>query len=201
MAVEGNGLINSRVSVSHDQGFTLIELMITVVVLAILATLAAPALNQIEQRRVIGAGSSALDFVQTARTEAIKQGRNMFFVTQEDGEDWCFGISSTRASSESVCDCRVQDATETAACTIVLAGTETPAVFAVQGGDFRNIIMQGEQTLEFSYVRGTLAAGSDRENVIFQSSPRDFRMQLEVNEIGRPRLCGPNRAMGAYPVC
>lgn len=170
--------------------------MITVVVLAILATLAAPALNQVEQRRVIGAGSSALDYAQTARTEAIKQGRNMFFVTQERGGDWCFGVSSTDD-----CDCRIQDEAEAEACTIVLAGTEAPAVFAVQGAGFRNITMAGEQTLEFNYVRGTLTGNSDRDNVIFGSSLRNFQIRLEVNEIGRPRLCGQGRAMGAYSAC
>ncbi|GEM_PF-1198688 len=175
-------------------GFTLIELMITIAVLVILVTLAAPAFNLAEQRRVIGAAESALDQIQTARSEAIKQGREIHFVSQVDGNTWCHGISSTPA-----CDCTVDDETEANACTIVMAGDEAPVLRTTSSDDFRNVTMTGEQEITFNHVRGTV--GDGRSDLVFTSSPNSFEMQVQINLIGRPRACGTNRAMGAYSEC
>ncbi|WP_018949163.1 GspH/FimT family pseudopilin [Thioalkalivibrio sp. ALMg11] len=178
-------------------GFTLIELMITIAVLVILVTLAAPAFNLAEQRRVIGAAESALDQIQTARSEAIKQGRDIHFVSHQvddDGNAWCHGISSTPA-----CDCTVDDETSADACTIVMAGDEDAVLRTTSSDDYRNVSMKGEQTITFNHVRGTVQG--DRSDLVFTSSPNAFEMQVQINPIGRPRACGTNRAMGAYSKC
>ncbi|WP_019611992.1 GspH/FimT family pseudopilin [Thioalkalivibrio sp. AKL7] len=175
-------------------GFTLIELMITIAVLVILVTLAAPAFNLAEQRRVIGAAESALDQIQMARTEAIKQGRDIRFVSQVDGDAWCHGITSTPA-----CDCTVEDPAAANACTIVMAGDEDAVLRTTSSDDYRNVSMTGEQTVTFNHVRGTVQG--DRSDLLFTSSPNNFGMQVQINPIGRPRACGTNRAMGAYSEC
>ncbi|WP_018878763.1 Tfp pilus assembly protein FimT/FimU [Thioalkalivibrio sp. ALE28] len=180
-------------------GFTLIELMITIAVLVILVTLAAPAFNLAEQRRVIGAAESALDQIQTARSEAIKQGRDIHFVSQGDGDTWCHGISNTPT-----CDCTVDDAAAANACTIVMAGDEDAVLRTTSSDDFRNVSMTGEQTLTFNHVRGTVEridSNDDPEPLVFTSAPNDFGMQVQLNLIGRPRACGTNRALGAYNQC
>ena len=57
-----------------EQGFTLIELMITVVVLAILIAVAVPNMNDaIRKRRIVGAAEAVHAQLQFARSEAIKQ--------------------------------------------------------------------------------------------------------------------------------
>ncbi|WP_019592243.1 GspH/FimT family pseudopilin [Thioalkalivibrio sp. ALRh] len=179
---------------SRQSGFTLIELMITIAVLVILITLAVPAFNLAEQRRVIGAAESALDQIQTARSEAIKQGQDIHFVTWADGNDWCHGISNTPA-----CDCRLDDPATPNACTIVMAGEEDPVLRTTSSDDFRNVSMTGENTITFNHVRGTVEG--DRSDIVFTSSPNEFEMQVQINLIGRPRACGTNRAMGAYSAC
>ena len=175
-------------------GFTLIELMITIAVLVILVTLAAPAFNLAEQRRVIGAAESALDQIQTARSEAIKQGRDIHFVSQIDGNTWCHGISNTPA-----CDCTVDDKTAANACTIVMAGGEAPVLRTTSSDDFRNITMTGAQSITFNHVRGTVEG--NRSDLVITSSPNNFEMRVQINPIGRPSVCGTNRSMGAYSQC
>lgn len=74
---------------SH-KGFTLIELMITVAVLAVLVTLAAPSFSEIiASQRIRAAASSLYDTVLLARSEAIK--RNTKITVQPNSSDFAKG--------------------------------------------------------------------------------------------------------------
>ncbi|WP_018138985.1 MULTISPECIES: Tfp pilus assembly protein FimT/FimU [unclassified Thioalkalivibrio] len=179
---------------SRQPGFTLIELMITIAVLVILITLAVPAFNLAEQRRVVAAGESALDQIQTARSEAIKQGRDIWFVSQTDGDEWCHGISQVAG-----CNC-FEPAGAGDACEITMAGDDTPVLRTTHSDKFRNIAMTGGQELRFDHVRGTVSGG-DPEDMVFTSSPSSFGLEVRINLIGRPSACGVGRAMGAYSQC
>ncbi|WP_019023664.1 MULTISPECIES: Tfp pilus assembly protein FimT/FimU [unclassified Thioalkalivibrio] len=71
----------------RHQGFTAIELMVTIGVLAILAMLAAPAFSQIlERQRVIGATNSLLNAMHLARSEALKRNERVTLCPSSDGE-------------------------------------------------------------------------------------------------------------------
>lgn len=75
-------------------GFTLVELMVTVAVLAILVALAAPSFaNIIERNRLTGAANEAVAALQVARMEAIRRGSNTVLCPSTDGascagNDW-----------------------------------------------------------------------------------------------------------------
>jgi len=75
-----------------NSGFTLIELMITLVVLAILLAVGVPSFNNlIENNRVTAQANSLLGAVNLARSEAVKRGVPVS-VRSEDGgfeEGWC----------------------------------------------------------------------------------------------------------------
>ncbi len=86
----------------RHKGFTLIELMITVVVLGVLAALALPSFQSIlEGRRLVGAADDLYSNIQYARSEAIKRNETIR-VQVTTGTNWCFGIDDDTGA---VCDC------------------------------------------------------------------------------------------------
>ena len=63
-----------------DRGFTLIELMITVAIVAIVASIAFPSFQKlIQDQRTIAQANDLLGSIQVARSEAVKRGRNVTF--------------------------------------------------------------------------------------------------------------------------
>jgi type IV fimbrial biogenesis protein FimT len=86
----------------HLSGFTLIELMVSLAVLGILASLAAPSFSaMIKKYRVNAIREELVASIQTARTEAVRRGRPVVLIQEVDtsvctetitpGEDWNCG--------------------------------------------------------------------------------------------------------------
>lgn len=81
-------------------GFTLVELMVTIAVLATLATIATPMFGDlIQKNRIDAAGAELTHLLQYARSEAITRG-NAVTVSTGDG-NW-LGALSVATSSETL---------------------------------------------------------------------------------------------------
>lgn len=88
-------IIRRRVgSVSRQSGFSLIELMVTVAVLAIILGLAAPSFtNLMHQNRLTAAANEVVGALQTAKMEAIRRNTRVALCpsttgTSCSGSDW-----------------------------------------------------------------------------------------------------------------
>ena len=75
-----------RLTTPPVHGFTLVEVMVVVAVIAILATLAAPSFNDaILSNKLTGYANSFVSSAQLARSEAIKRGRTVKLCASADG--------------------------------------------------------------------------------------------------------------------
>ncbi|MHB8473215.1 MAG: GspH/FimT family pseudopilin [Gammaproteobacteria bacterium] len=70
----------------HQSGFTLIELVVTISVAAILMALAVPSFRStIQNNRVTGQANEFITSLTMARSEAVKRGRNAYVCISSDG--------------------------------------------------------------------------------------------------------------------
>lgn len=91
-------------SMHHNRGFSLIEALITVSVIAILALLSMPLFNSLVQKqRASGAAETLYNALQLAKSEAVKRNANVY-VSFSTGNNWCYGINLNSA-----CNCSISN--------------------------------------------------------------------------------------------
>ena len=92
----------------QQSAFTLVELMVTIAILAIIATLAAPNLSQMLRNTKVNTSSGdILSFLQQSRTEALRLGKTVTVCGSSDGSsclsankrNWSTGLIATHSGS------------------------------------------------------------------------------------------------------
>lgn len=172
------------ISLQRFRGFTIIELMITIVVLATLVALAVPSMTGVlERRKVHGAGEKLFADLIYAKTEAIKQNSAVRVSFMGNGATWCYGIADDGAA----CDCTAAD------CTVggVLKVTNQD--------DFPGVTVIADSTLDgastsFTPLRGAANAG----NLQF-TAPVGAELGVVVSSFGRVRMCSTDFGFTACP--
>jgi prepilin-type N-terminal cleavage/methylation domain-containing protein len=82
----------SKTGLRSQQGMTLIELMITTIILAILATVAVPTMKSLfERKSVFANGEFFVKTIKLARVEAIQRGKTVSVITTSGNGDWSQG--------------------------------------------------------------------------------------------------------------
>lgn len=173
-------------------GFTMVELMVSVVILAILLVIATPSFTEFfERARVRGAAEDALALMAQARQAAVEADRNIRLKVNGSTSDWCLGavqqtdpatagdlVSTTPAA----CNC----ASNAAAC---LVGGE---VLVADGAASDGVTVNaGSLATDFTYDSkgGTLANLGATPQVEFVSSSGRYGLRLQVNALGQARIC------------
>lgn len=168
-----------------QRGLTLIELMVTLVVLAIIVSIATTVPDILDKRRAIGAQEALYSEIQFARSEAIKQSRDIH-VDVNDGAGWCMGVTDKPS-----CDCAATDAT---ACTIRYGGSDVARV--LDGSDFEGVSMNSNTgEMVFDSIRGMLKSG---DGTIKLSTTGVNDLGVVISVMGRVRFCGED---GGYEAC
>ena len=174
----------------------MVELLVVVAIIALLAQGASAAFNDlIARRRLDAATSEVIDMLQIARSEAVRQMRNMTVThPSDDSPAWALGISDLGD-----CDPSITDAAASGACTIRIGGVA--ALHRI--GAERHATIRANATRPrtvFSGTRGT-AMGSNASIRLDLADGRQVR--VIIANIGRIRACSPSgdQHVSGYPNC
>jgi prepilin-type N-terminal cleavage/methylation domain-containing protein len=168
----------------RQDGFTIIELMVVVVIAAILLTLAAPSFNDmLQRRRMEGQVSELVTDLQYARSEAVQRNRNVVLVTGGAGTCYTIAAWSTGVGS---CDCTASPAC-TGGPTALKTVTLTNSVTVTNGISF-----------DFEPVRGSLQSATDTTATVTLGS---WQVNAVVPAHGRVSSCSPSGSLRGYTSC
>lgn len=166
-----------------SRGFSLVELMVTVAIIAIAFSVAVPSItNSVETQRISGAARTLDYFFLQARSEAAKKNAPVSVVfTITSATDWCIGLSDTTPD----CDCNEEDACAIDGKELVIFGSDYPQV--------RLETTRNPITIEPVRGRGQTSSVSLELN----GKELDVRRSI----IGRTRVCSPDSKFGRYDKC
>lgn len=183
-----------------NKGFTLLELMIVMVVVAIGVALAVPSFQDVLERRETTAQAEELSaFLAYAQSEAIKS-NDMISVqlTYTDANNWCIGANEGIAG----CDCRETDTGAENFCSlngvvkILSSATHTRSSMSAHSTD---------TLFAFDPIRGTMVAGDLGNNHGFtlQSDNANWSLQVDIGVTGRIIICNPDtlKKVPGYKAC
>jgi len=176
---------------SKNKGFTVIELMIVVAVIAIIASLALPSYRTIiEKRAVTSAANQIQSFLSQAQTVSIK--RNQFAVvnvqswTDDDGDTaWCFGVRAEQDNTDSAsCNCQTGND-----CTV----DGVQRVLSHQNFNRSNVFVDATfgdgNNIVFDPVRGLVVGGNTAEVQLCSPDQQSYALNVRVGVTGRTSIC------------
>jgi prepilin-type N-terminal cleavage/methylation domain-containing protein len=176
-------------------GVTLIELMVSLAVLAILTVAAIPSFVDFRERAAVrGAGDELVSFWANAKLEALKRDQLITVNIRKSGTTMCMGATTAPAG----CNCFTAGACDVG---------QFPKDNSTQAqADWRGVTMVGQPTLgptdnddvglaTIDPKRGYLTTSTDVGGTTIQSpGSNSFRLRLYVDRWARPYLCAPTNS-------
>lgn len=185
----------------HERGFTLIELMVTLVVVAILVAMAAPSFADFFERyRLRSAVDDTIAVFAQARQAAVEADRNV--TVKVDPAAWCVGAvqapePATAGSlvevSPAACDCTTPVTCSVDGVPLFADGSgRTGVSVSVTGGIFT-----------FDSKNGTLTDLVASHRIAFLSRTGRYGLDVLVGPLGQTRACVPagKRYIPGYRTC
>ncbi len=175
---------------AQHEGFTLVELLVTLTIAALLAGVAVPAMARfLDNARLRAATGDLARELVLARSHAYTFRKPIYFNVTVTGAAWCYGWGETpdcdcSSNTRSACLTRESDLTREHRQT----SADYPQIRLILTGRRRT-----SQVLRFSPVRGTATATT------LALENRDSQARVIVSILGRVRTCSPD--MTGYPPC
>jgi type IV fimbrial biogenesis protein FimT len=175
----------ARKPMAKARGFTLIELMIVVVIVALATTIGMPSYRTwVQNTQIYNATESTMNGLQKAKAEAVKQNANIQFVLAAN-PPWIIqvagGAEIERATTEGAKNVTAKGWTVDPATGLATTTQATTVTFSNLGGVVANAANLGE----IDFTSST------------QTSSRNLRIMIGVG--GNVRMCDPNLTAGSSP--
>jgi len=184
---------------SRIAGFTIIELMISLLLLAVAAALSLPSYrDMIEKRQLTHGAEQIMAFVGSAQLEASRQND---FVTiswsRTADNDWCFGATL----GADACDCTETAPAETNFCAI----NAEPSVISHLDVGSRDLLksISGDDDYTFDPIRGIFANFGADLAVEMSSDSGSYALTLVMNQAGNAFICSTDNdhKVPGYGIC
>lgn len=184
---------------SRDRGFSLIEVMMSLVLMGIGMALALPSYRDMVEKRQITNGAEQLaSFINTAQGVAMKTNQVVTVsYSRSDDDDWCIGA----VSGETPCDCTESN---TAAADYCQIASQSFILNNEHAAD-RDLVhsVTGDGAYAFDPIRGLFMDLDDSLTMELRSQNEAFRLNVMVNNTGRVILCSSSsdHAIPGYQLC
>lgn len=184
---------------SRQAGFTVIELMISLVLLAVAAALSLPSYrDMIEKRQLTHGAEQIMAFVNSAQLEATRRNSSVTISWSRTADNnWCFGTTL----GATACDCTETNPAETDFCAV----DNTPSVISNLNVGSRDLLksVSGDDDYTFDPVRGIFDDFTNDLTVEMSSDSQSYALNLVVNRTGQAILCSKddNHKVPGYGIC
>jgi len=186
--------------ISFCVGFTIIELMIALAVVAVITSLALPSYRDLlEKRQVTSAAEQLKTFLSAAQIESVKRNESVAVTYSRSAVDsWCLGLTVGTAA----CDCTIADPSDSGACLV----DGDLRVFSNANLNHPDIMhaISGDGSFAYDPVRGLLLDHSDQISLQLESpNQTSYALNVEVNVTGEVKICSPSvtSAVPGYAPC
>ena len=181
-------------------GVTLIELMVSIAVLAILLALAVPSFSDFRERQALrGAADNFVAAIGLAKQEAVKRDAwvRVDFKPVSATSGVCLGakvVTTATAAASAGCNC----ATAPAACDVT--------VFPSTGSELRRVELVAD-SIQFDesdtgFVidpKTAMLTDEDHAGGLQLKTTKGYQVAVNVNLLGRPIVCTPTNVAKSLP--
>lgn len=166
---------------SPGRGFTVLEAMVAVAIMAILTALAVPSMGHMAARHRLAAATHALTAdLRQAREDAVHRGVPVYVNTQA-GTHWCWAVST-----EPGCDCSAADTR------CMLRG--------VDGREFPGVTLEQALPVSFDPQHGR-SSGGQVAALRTTAAGAVAATQVHLHPAGRPRACSSGTPLRGFDRC
>ena len=190
---------NSCHTFRRHRGFTLVEMMISTLLVAISATLALPSYrDMVEKRQLTNSAEQLASFVNSVQSISARSNQIVTVsYSRTANDDWCIGA----VVGATACDCNQTNVSASDFCAI----DAQPFLLneSLSGGSDLVYAISGDGSYAFDPIRGLFVDTVDALTMGLRSNNQAFRLNLEVNNTGRVTLCSDDssHAIPGYDVC